>query len=93
MMDWDFSHWIPMIIGWSILLLALIIIVYIVIQRAQRTKKMNQINVQELKGTKNKLEEYKDSGDNLQKANFCHNCGYKLEEKNSNYCLRCGIKI
>lgn len=93
MMDWDFPHWIPMIIGWSILILALIIIVYIVIQSAQKTKKVNQKNIQELERSKNKLEEYNNSGDNLQKANFCHNCGYKLEEKSSKYCPRCGAKI
>jgi uncharacterized paraquat-inducible protein A len=93
MMDFNLGHWIPVIIGLGIFLLALIVIVYIVIQSTRSARKINQMNSQILKRNKNKSDLNINGEENEQNVVFCYYCGYKLQEDKSRYCPRCGTKV
>jgi len=93
MMDWDLGHWIPMIFGWGIVLLAAIVIIYMVILSTRTKNEKNQMTNQVLKSNKDELDAYGDDEENSEKANFCYSCGEKLDGKQLKYCPRCGSKI
>jgi len=93
MMGWDLGHWIPMIIGWGIVLLAAIVILYMIIQSTRGTNEKNQMNIQVPKSKNNELKTYDYKEENFEKANFCYRCGEKLDGKQLIYCPNCGSKI
>jgi hypothetical protein len=93
MMDWDFNHWIPMILGGITVLLALIVILYIIIQSNQKTNEQELIIAQEEMNKQDESKvEYKGK-DDLEDIQFCFNCGTKLDDKQLRYCPTCGVKF
>ncbi len=93
MMDWDLGYWIPMIIGWGIVLLAAIVILYIVIQSVRSFNEKNQMTIQVPNSKENELKAYDNEEENFEKANFCYKCGEKLDWNYFQYCPNCGIEI
>ena len=93
MMDWDLGHWIPMIFGWGIVLLAAIIILYMIIQSTRGTNEMNQTTIQEPKSKRNESKAYDNEEENIEKIIFCYSCGEKLDGRQIEYCPKCGTKI
>ena len=93
MMDWNLGHWIPMIFGLGIVLLASIVIIYMVIQNTRTNNEKNQMTIQLPKSNKHELNAYGIEEENSEKANFCYRCGEKLDGEQSNYCPKCGSKV
>lgn len=96
MMDWDMSHWIPMIFGWGIVLLAIFILLYFVIQSTLSIKSKGQMNIPIQKSKKKEVEAFKDLQyeQTNEKSNFCYSCGGKLDRNiNIEYCPNCGVKV
>jgi len=93
MMEWDLGHWIPMIFGWGIILLVVIIILYLIIKTNLCINKENQMNIQGAKSKRNEFQSNDYLKDISENANFCYHCGEKLDHNQSNYCPKCGIII
>lgn len=93
MMDWDLGHWIPMIFGWGIILLAVIVIIYLIIQSTHEPNEMNQMTPQGSKSKWNESKAYSNEEENIEKAIFCYSCGEKLDGRDVEYCPKCGTKI
>jgi uncharacterized paraquat-inducible protein A len=93
MMDWDLGHWIPMIFGWGIFLLAAIVILYMIIQFSFKANEKNQMKILVPKGKNNELKAHDHDKENFEKPSFCYSCGEKLDRRELEYCPKCGTKI
>ncbi|MFX1420202.1 MAG: hypothetical protein ACFE9N_14905 [Promethearchaeota archaeon] len=93
MMDMDFGNWFYMILGIGVFLLFIIALTYIFTHVNNKSNSQSQI-----KAEKHEINAVKSNETNiaqiaLKEANFCYNCGQKLEDKYGKFCPYCGEQV
>jgi len=89
MMDWELGNWIYIILGLGIILLIVLILGFIFLYNNRK----NISNHKDLQNTVQNQRENEINDNNFQKVNFCYNCGKKLDDNQSKFCLFCGERI
>ncbi len=93
MMDWDLTQMIPMIFGGITIIIAIIVILYIILQSTRRANEKSQMIIQAPMSKQNELNIYEKDKDDSEDINFCFNCGTKLYRNQLRYCPNCGTKL
>lgn len=93
MMDWDLAQMIPMIFGGITIIIAIIVILYIIIESNRSSYKISQLNTQTPIGNHHNLKRVDYREDKSEEINFCFNCGVKLDREQLQYCPSCGTKL
>ncbi|MFX1377711.1 MAG: zinc ribbon domain-containing protein [Promethearchaeota archaeon] len=91
MMDIGFESWIFMILCAGAILLLIIAFAYLYNHYINISKSRNQLKDNIINNDRGNpyIPDFKESI----KANFCHNCGQKLYDKDVKFCPYCGERI
>jgi uncharacterized paraquat-inducible protein A len=94
MMNWDLGNWFFMIFGWGIIISAILVILYMIIQSSTKNQH-NKIVSEKIDnvGVYNKPDVNRVSEDTSELINFCYNCGERLIGDSTQFCPRCGVKL
>jgi len=93
MMDMEFGNWFYIILGIVVILLSVIILLYFFFHYSSHTnskslQKNQKYESNMLISSITNIEEI-----NSRDANFCHNCGQKLDINSLKFCPYCGEEI
>ena len=93
MMDMDFGHWFYLIFGIVVIFLSVIVLLYFLFQNSghQNSKSIleNEKYVSNKVNSNTTIIEEIDT----KNANFCHNCGLKLDSNSAKFCAYCGEEL
>jgi len=93
MMNMEFGNWIYMILGVGVILIAIIVLTYILIHYNTQNDSINHLKNENYKNNEIGSTKTDDKDINLGNANFCHNCGKKLDDNLVKFCPYCGEEI
>ncbi|TKJ23964.1 MAG: hypothetical protein CEE43_02030 [Promethearchaeota archaeon Loki_b32] len=82
-----------MILGVGAVLLVIIILTYIVIHYNTHNDSINPLKNEYYENNEIKSPKTDDKEFSLGNANFCYNCGKKLDYNSVKFCIYCGVEI
>ncbi|MFX0017766.1 MAG: zinc ribbon domain-containing protein [Candidatus Hermodarchaeota archaeon] len=93
MMDMEFGNWFYIILGIVVILLSIIILIYFFLHYSNQPNSQSLLENEKHVNHKpsSNLTDTKVIGSN--NANFCHNCGQKLDDNSVKFCPYCGEEI
>lgn len=95
MMDWGWNEWLYILIGGLLFLFVVLILFYFLIGNHHKGDNVNNEEDVKIRTQKYRNEPTlkKNMVKPLSSTRFCPNCGEKLDEETSKYCLFCGSII